>query len=466
MSIFTIQDILQIIFNYCPITDKRNFIRTCIFCYKLSVHMPVIEKYFQEMINSTRYLELKFTNFDISLYKYTIELVYDGYTYLFPDRYLIPENGVLYYCYKIYYQIAKTGNLNMLKLILSKLPYRSGIINRITRGAAKGGHKFILEWLKENNYVINSHCAAEYATRGNHFELLKWLYELSIVLPNKAHVVKTNNMEIIKWFFEKDGSIDEDCIYYAVKNNNMDLVEWFYQKDPNLLLVICECAIEEGKLEILKWASSHCVLFRTKHYSCLTYGGHIEILEWLKENNYMIEKSEELSKNAAFANNFETLKWAYENSFSISPFVCEGAALNGNIEMLEWCKRKVGSEITNEVAKRAIESGNLETLKWILKNGAQMNDKLCAEAALYGEFDVLQWLYENGCPWTSKTCENAASMAHFSILKWAYEKGCPLNMKCCNIKISCCGHVEILKWLGEKGYNNNLYGIAWSKEPE
>ena len=83
MSIFTIQDILQLIFNICPITDKRNLIKTCKTCHKLSILMPNIEKDFQKMINSTKYLdEIKFTSFDNSLYKYTIELVYDGYSHL------------------------------------------------------------------------------------------------------------------------------------------------------------------------------------------------------------------------------------------------------------------------------------------------------------------------------------------------------------------------------------------------
>lgn len=44
-------DIISIIFNFCPITDKRNLIRTCHTYNKLSKLMPKVEKEFQKMIN-------------------------------------------------------------------------------------------------------------------------------------------------------------------------------------------------------------------------------------------------------------------------------------------------------------------------------------------------------------------------------------------------------------------------------
>ena len=62
MLAYLVQDILQLIFNYCSITDKRNLTRTCKSCYKLSICMRDAEKDFQNMINSTKYLnEIKFT---------------------------------------------------------------------------------------------------------------------------------------------------------------------------------------------------------------------------------------------------------------------------------------------------------------------------------------------------------------------------------------------------------------------
>ena len=488
MSIFTIQDILQLIFNFCHITDKRNLIKTCKTCHKLSMLMPNAEKDFQEMINSTKYLdEIKFTSFDNPLYKYTIELVYDGYSHLIPNRYVVPQNRILHYYYNVYYRIAKNGNLDMLKLMLQirNPPNLKDNIDWTVRGAARGGHKNILEWVMQK-YKIN-YRATEYAAKGNHFELLKWLYDKGIKLTDtgNAYSVKTGNMEMIKWFFERNDYVDDGCLHYAVKNNNMDLVKWLYEKDNESLWALCDHAIAEGKLEILKWTLNRGFVMQSKSpYSCSMHGGHIEILEWLKENGYIKvskqikkerlydrKKSKALSINAAWANNFQTLKWAYENTFPISPEVCKKTALNGNLEILEWYVENVG-ELTDDPSVDAVEGGHLEVLKWILKKGIKMSNKLCATAAWYGHFDLLKWLHENGCPWTSKTCVNAARMGHFSILKWAYEKGCPLSAQCC-ANTARYGHVEILKWLREKGCDwdcdlgteavqyNSVYIIEW-----
>ena len=477
MSIFLIQDILRIIFEYCPITDKRNLTRICKSCYKLSILMSNVEKEFQEMINSTKYLDkMKFTNFDNPLYKYTIELVYDGYTDLVPDRYVIPENRIMHYYHNIYYQTAKNGNLDMLKLMLQikNPPNLKENIDYLVSGAAKGGHKHILEWIMQK-YKVN-YRATKYAARGNHFELLKWLYKNNIEISDlsTAYAIKADNMEMLEWVFETLDDLNNKCVYYAVKNNNMNLLKWMYEKDPESLELVCDYAIEEGKIEILKWGMNHHYDIGSWHsFSNATSGGYIEILEFLKrEKIYHIEKTTELSINAAQANNFETLKWAYENGFPISSQVCGKAALVGNIEMLKWYREKKGN-ITEVSPLFAIKTGHFETLKWILKKGyVKMHAGMCAIAAANGHFDILMWLRENRCPWDSQTCEYAAYNGHFSILKWAYEKCCPLTTQCCS-NTAQYGYVEILKWLREQGCEwddklglkayqyNSVYIIDW-----
>ena len=472
MSIILIQDILRIIFEYCPITDKRNLIRTCKLCYKLSFLMSNVEKEFQNMINSTGYLDqIKFTSFDNLLYKYTIELIYDGYAHLIPNRYVIPENRIMHY-YDIYYRIAKKGNIDMLNLMLKikDPPNLKANIKYIVKGAARGGHKSIIEWIIKK-YKVDCH-ATQYAAKGNHFELLKWLYKNGFKISKMVNgcAVKTGNMEMIKWVFKKNNYICGTCVYFAVKNNNVDLLQWFYDYNTYISELICDNAVIGGKIEIVKWC-----LNRGLNYVAIDpYSCHIEMLEWLKKNNYITTKSEKLSIEATHSNKFETLKWAYENGFLISPKVCEEAALVDNIEILKWYRKNIGN-VTIQAAEVAIKSGRLEILKWILKKGIKMNADFCGMAAWYGHFDILKWLYKNNCPWNSITCESATHNGHFSILKWVYKKGCPLNTLCC-ANTACFGHVEILKWLREKGCewddnlgyealsHNSVYIIEWAKE--
>src|SRR5579863_9306463 len=100
------KDSLQIIFMMCPISDKRTLLRTCRQFYKLAPLMKQIESNFQQMIDRTNYFhDENFNGFDNSLYKYTIELIHDGYYHLILDKYFIPENRILHQYLKIWYYV-------------------------------------------------------------------------------------------------------------------------------------------------------------------------------------------------------------------------------------------------------------------------------------------------------------------------------------------------------------------------
>lgn len=340
-----IPDLLNIIFHICSISDKRNLIRSCKSLNSLTKLMPQIEIVFQKMINNTEFMEefYKFTRFNNPLYKYTIELIYDGYAHLIPERYIIPENRIMHYYGNIYYQTAKKGNLAMLQLLLriENPPNLKSNIDELICGAARGGHKNILEWIS-NKYKLTS-SAAEYAAKGNYFELLKWLYHKNVVLTNavNSNAIKTANTTMIKWVFDRN-SDDSDYSYYAVKSNTMELIEWLHEKYPSIISEICNNAIEFGNLEMLKWGLQH--NYKINYESLLGYvqGGHIKILEWLIKNGHIRYKNDSLTVYAAFHNKFDTLKWAYENGFPLTSEVTERAADNGNIEMLKWCKDRGG----------------------------------------------------------------------------------------------------------------------------
>src|ERR1044071_10099042 len=168
IQLFLPEDIIKLIFLSLPITDKRSFMRTCHTYHKYSKLMPQIEKEFQSMIIKTKFFDkTNFTGFSNSLYKYTIELIYDDYDHLFPDKYIIPENRILHQYRKIYYRIGLKGNLNMFKKFLrvNRNYYFESNIEKFMDGAAQSNRIQVLKWMKNKDYKFSSFTTA-YAIKG------------------------------------------------------------------------------------------------------------------------------------------------------------------------------------------------------------------------------------------------------------------------------------------------------------
>ena len=100
------------------------------------------------------------------------------------------------------------------------------------------------------------------------------------------------------------------------------------------------------------------------------------------------------------------------------------AAENGQLETLKWLLDN-GASIRekdfdkNSCALLAAKQGQLETLKWLLKNGSSVDDRnsfgnsCILLAALLGKIEIIKWLLENGCSINDKNNKG------FSCLKFS-----------------------------------------------
>ena len=100
------------------------------------------------------------------------------------------------------------------------------------------------------------------------------------------------------------------------------------------------------------------------------------------------------------------------------------AAMNGNLEVLNWAREK-GCPWDKNVCNWATSGRHLEVLQWLRANDCPWDEETCLAAAMNGHLEVLQWARENGCPWDESTCELAASGGHLEVLQWARANGCP-----------------------------------------
>ena len=75
-------------------------------------------------------------------------------------------------------------------------------------------------------------------------------------------------------------------------------------------------------------------------------------------------------------------------------------------------------DIWDGFCNEAIYYNQFEILKWAYENGSPLNESVCSTAAMKN-FEILKWLRENRCPWNDETCAYAALGNNFEILKWA-----------------------------------------------
>ena len=98
------KEIILLILEELPITGKRNLIRCNKELNKLRNFMNEYEKIFNEMINEINYLGSKVKL--EGLEKYTLEIVYDGYSKLMLPKYIIKKNKILYEHKRLYFNSA------------------------------------------------------------------------------------------------------------------------------------------------------------------------------------------------------------------------------------------------------------------------------------------------------------------------------------------------------------------------
>ena len=502
-------DITKYIFLLCPISDKRSLIRTCSSFYEYVKLMPQIEKEFQQMILKTNFFYTRnFTGFSNPLYKYTIELVYDNYDHLIPDRYVILENRILHQYKRIYYRIGFRGNLNLVQrfLKLKKNNYLNNNADFVMRGAAKSGNKEVLRWMKLHKYKFNEWTSA-CAAKGHQFVLLKWLIQHGCPIDSSctAYCARTGNLEMLKWLIKKKKcKVDDYAMYLASYKGHIDIVKYLYYKNPKDSFEMWQGASRGGHINILQWALEKDGEFDGEE-SCreASQNGHIHVLKWFQANHLLVDKRNNLCEYAIWGGNFECLKWLVENGYKfnnrvgskavelgdldimkwlvkngckLGKGICADAAEHGQLEILKWLV-EIGYKMSHETASSAAFNGHLELLQWAVANGCRMGADVISSASRNGHFDLIKWARKNGCRWDATACQHTVLHNHFDILVWLRANGCPWNELVCLDAVEYL-NMDILQWAIENGcewgdetYQSactgiNRHGIKMNDKPD
>ncbi len=276
-------EIILLIFNNIKlVTDKRQFLKTCIKYNKITKQSitlyekkyNVILKHLMQIIQS---FEMKHFNIkpikinDYRMEKFTLELCHDKYFDMIPKSYVVPNNRIL--------------------------------IMAITKFYSKP---------KQND-------------NDNFFE-----YAFTIIKKS----FMGNDIPILRMAKNNGCNLDNICKYAAI-NGNIDVFSWAEENDCNMDK-ICEYAARGGQLEMLKWARRVGKKWDENTCACAAYGGHLEVLIWTRKNGCRWDAL--TTAYAAASGKLNTLKWALENGCRLHPTTWEQAFRNGHDEILKWGK--------------------------------------------------------------------------------------------------------------------------------
>lgn len=206
---------------------------------------------------------------------------------------------------------------------------------------------------------------------------------------------------------------------------------------------------EEIIKEIIKYLNSadkYALLFVSKKYALL------------------VGKQENVLKSIIKYGSVKQLLWS-ELEYDKKK-ICSLAALGGNLEILKYAIKN-GCRWDRYTCRNAAAGGHLQCLKYVVGNGCPTNDTYNC-AAYHGNLEIMKYAHENRFIWDEDTCIYAAKKGHLECLKYAHENGCSLHEDTCgNIsEIGCEWDIRICENAAENGHLHILQycyneGLEW-----
>ncbi len=232
--------ILLIFNNIQKITDKRQFLKTCM---KYNI---LTKQEFLNYENNYRVRELIFENLKTySVEKFTLELCNDSYFDIIPISYITPINRIIVKALIIFNCLAKLKIAKENDCKFELVCFYASIY----------GHLDILKWARENNYHWDSLICTNAAFYG-HFELLKWAHENGCRWNSDtcANAARNGYLEILKWAIANGCKWTAETCSNAAAGGYLDVLKWARGNGCDWDVTVCSNAKNNGHLELLKWA--------------------------------------------------------------------------------------------------------------------------------------------------------------------------------------------------------------------
>jgi len=381
------------------------------------------------------------------------------------------------------------GNFEIVKLLLEN----DANVNQITKTgrtalhfAAELGDLEIVEHLIKNKVDVNlgTGTALMMATIENNFDIVK------ILLKNEADVnkislngytalhfaVKNGSLEIAEYLIKNNADIDlgneehgDTPLILASMGNNFGIVKMILENDAdvNKTTINGETALhfaaDVGSLEIAEYLINKKADVNlgtsTTALTIATFGNSFEIVKLLLENEADINKTTETGHTALhFASQFgylEIVKHLIKKKADVNLYASKSgtplvhATMGGHFDVIQCLiqnNAKIDACDTDgfSVLHWAVvtQTGSLEILKYLIKNGARanLNTKIGSPLHIAASFGYLEMtkilIYHGGANVNSVREGNgflplheAVEQGHFEVCKYLISHGANINKK-------------------------------------
>ena len=216
------QEIIYILFESLPITDKRNFTRCNHHLYTIN---KLIDNYQNKLLllikKEYMYVPSKLSPNE----KYVIELICDKYEHLLPIASICKENQLCSQSTPFMYFFCAVNKF--FKILKQLLIFDKNHGKYITYGAAFGGHLDVLKWARKNDCEWDSWTCHRAAVNG-HLHVLKWISENGCKWDSRtcAYAAQNGHLNVLKWARKNGCGWDSWTCHCAAKNGHLDVLEW------------------------------------------------------------------------------------------------------------------------------------------------------------------------------------------------------------------------------------------------
>ncbi len=268
-------DVIPIIFNYITkITDKRQFVRTCV-NYNI-VTKPLLQAY-ESIYSIKSFGKIN----DYCMEKFTLELCNNSYFDMIPISYMNTSNSV------IIRAMIKYGNVKLLQNIIN---IACGLNINIFDVIVEKGYEGELEEL-----------------RGNCYRFIRFISAVSAF---------TNNLEFIKWipnrkYCHEGGANNSNIAFYAIAGGNLDVLlwalhsgghEWKYYDKEDVIITAKVANLNIPNINNLTGCN-----WDKQTTATAALNGHIDVLKWLIKNGCSWDETVYI--NAMKNNHYKIAKW-------------------------------------------------------------------------------------------------------------------------------------------------------------
>jgi hypothetical protein len=134
------------------------------------------------------------------------------------------------------------------------------------------------------------------------------------------------------------------------------------------------------------------------------------------------------------------------------------AAQSHNVDMMAWLVQQPGIELTVEIMRAAVSSGDVAMCELLLANQCPFNENCCYIAAIAGvqrheNLDVLRWLRQHGCPWDCSVMAYIAAIHNSAaLIEYLLQQGVVFTSERLTCLLNAGGahnSLEVAKWLRE-----------------